>query len=207
MKYTLPAAILLIVILGATYWLLAHRDAEAPTDGTEVSGQPAPSDARDLPPSPETAEADYTGLTEVEAETLASENDVMFRVIERDGAMLPTTRDYRPGRINATVENGVVVSYIVEGSDVEEGGNKQGDPNANKYDFSEPSEPDITAEGAHGEIIGMTVADAELYAKANEVAFRIGSVDGEARPVTMDYQPGRITASVVDGVIIDYSVE
>jgi hypothetical protein len=32
-------------------------------------------------------------------------------------------------------------------------------------------------------------------------------IDGEPLAVTMDYQPGRITASVVDDIVVDYSVE
>jgi len=35
--------------------------------------------------------------------------------VERDGHFLPATKDYRQGRINATVDNGVVTSYRVEG--------------------------------------------------------------------------------------------
>lgn len=57
----------------------------------------------------------YTGLTVEEAQELAGENGVMFRVVMEDGEMRPATKDYRPGRINATVENGEVVSYEVEG--------------------------------------------------------------------------------------------
>lgn len=59
--------------------------------------------------------SDYIGLTVEEATELAEENDVMFRVVERDGEPLPATMDYRPGRINASVEDGMVISYMVEG--------------------------------------------------------------------------------------------
>jgi hypothetical protein len=58
---------------------------------------------------------DLEGMSEDEAAQVAAENDVMFRVVERDGEPLAMTMDYRPGRINATVEGGVVTSYTIEG--------------------------------------------------------------------------------------------
>ena len=54
------------------------------------------------------------GLTEAEAAAYAEKNDVSFRVIKRDGQYLPATADYRPGRINAEVEGGVVTAYTIE---------------------------------------------------------------------------------------------
>lgn len=59
--------------------------------------------------------SDYIGLTIKEAEALAQSKGVPFRIVNKDGKMLPTTRDFRIGRINATVENDKVVSYEVEG--------------------------------------------------------------------------------------------
>lgn len=61
------------------------------------------------------ARADYVGVSPAEAEARATANGVSFRVIMEDGQPLPATMDYRPGRINATVENGIVVGYEVEG--------------------------------------------------------------------------------------------
>lgn len=57
---------------------------------------------------------DFIGLSETEAETLAQENDVPFRVVSRDGEPLPVTMDYRPGRINADIQDGIVASFSVE---------------------------------------------------------------------------------------------
>jgi len=57
---------------------------------------------------------DFVGLTEEAAAALATENNVSFRVTMRDAIPLPVTMDYRPGRINADVESGVVVSVSVE---------------------------------------------------------------------------------------------
>jgi hypothetical protein len=54
------------------------------------------------------------GMTEAEAKAYAEANNVDFRVGVRDGEALPVTLDYRPGRITAEVEQGVVVAYTVE---------------------------------------------------------------------------------------------
>jgi hypothetical protein len=196
MKQTLMGILLLLILAGLVYWALmqnaAQEPAEEPGDETtELPAEPAADDVAAVPAEP-TAD-DYVGLSEAEAEALAAANEVPFRVVERDGEMLMVTEDWRPGRINAVVKNGTVVSYTVEGSDVPPTDMDKGEPAADA--------------GTHDAIIGMTVAEAEAYAAENEVPFRIGSVDGEARPVTMDYRPGRITASVVDGLVTDYSVE
>lgn len=206
MKQTLIGVLLLLILGGLAYWALMQNDANEPapqlTDETEAPAQPAPEDVAEVPAVP----ADYVGLSEAEAEALAAANEVPFRVVERDGEMLSVTKDYRPGRINAVVSDEVVVSYTVEGSgepmELDKGG-EQGDPNANKYDFGDPP----AAVDAHDAIIGMSQAEAEAYAAEVGVPFRIGSVDGQARPVTMDYRPGRITASTVAGVVTEYTVE
>ena len=59
--------------------------------------------------------ADYIGMNFTEAQALAKERGVPIRKVMEDGQPLPATADWRPGRINATVVNGVVVSYEVEG--------------------------------------------------------------------------------------------
>jgi hypothetical protein len=57
---------------------------------------------------------DYLGLTEVEAQALAEERDVQFRIGARDGEVFGVTMDYVVGRITATIENGIVVDYSIE---------------------------------------------------------------------------------------------
>lgn len=134
-------------------------------------------------PEAEATPEDLIGMTTAKATTYAAEHDLLFRIVEIDGEPQPTTKDYRPGRINAAVENGVVVSYKIEGEDT-------------------PAEA-----GAHDKIIGMTQAEAEAYAAGIDAPFRIGRIDGEYLAVTMDYRPGRITAEIDDGVVSEYSVE
>lgn len=60
------------------------------------------------------AAIDYTGMTVEEAEQVAEENDVLFRIGKRDGEEMMLTEDYRPGRVTAEVEDDVVVSFTVE---------------------------------------------------------------------------------------------
>lgn len=206
-----------LVVLGAVgYWLLMGQTAVEESPATAVD---TGDDAGNGTTEPVDSDEDYVGLTVAEAEVLAAENDVPFRVVERDGERLMVTEDWRPGRINAVVEGDVVVSYTVEGeesdasaSDQADDTDKQGDPNANKYDYGDPvandgSTNDADTNGEHDVIIGMTEAEAQAYAEANDVPFRIGAIDGEAMPVTMDYRPGRITASLEAGVVTGYTVE
>lgn len=135
-------------------------------------------------PEPVASAEALIGMTTNGAEAYAQANDILFRIVEIDGEPQPVTEDYRPGRINASVEDDIVVTYNIEGEEV--------------------AEEDA---GPHDDIIGITQSEAEAYAEANEVAFRIGRIDGEFLPVTLDYRPGRITAEIENEVIVDYSVE
>lgn len=65
----------------------------------------------------EGVKSEYIGLTVEEASELAKTKDVPFRVIEKDGQPLPATMDWRPGRINASVKEGVVVDISIEGQE------------------------------------------------------------------------------------------
>jgi hypothetical protein len=127
-------------------------------------------------------------MSVADAQAKAEAADVhCFESLMEDGEPMMVTKDYRPGRINATVESGVVTEYIVEGSRIRNG--------------------DLSKQEIMTIIIGMTTEEAQAYADANDVPFRTGSIDGEAMAVTMDYRPGRITADIVDGVVTGYTVE
>lgn len=60
--------------------------------------------------------ANYTNLSTEAARVLAEKNGVEFRVVQEDGQGYIVTDDYVVGRINAIIENGVVVDYEVEGN-------------------------------------------------------------------------------------------
>jgi hypothetical protein len=129
----------------------------------------------------------YIGLTAIEAADYAERQGDLFRVVEIDGEPQAVTKDYAEGRINAIVQNDVVTSYTVEGLETQ------------PVEKPAPAETD--------DYISLTVEQAQALAETNGVAFRIGMIDGEPLAVTMDYRPGRITASVVDDIVVDYSVE
>lgn len=163
--------------------------------------------------------SDYIGMTPTEAESKAQSEDAQFRVVEIDGEPQPTTRDYRKGRINATITDGIVTSYSVEGSE-SESQNPQPEAAAgaqsNPYFQTNELAGDMidmrsssggTSSGAHNEIIGMSVAEAGVYADTKSIDFRTGTIDGEAQDVTSDFRPGRITAEIEKGVVTGYTVE
>ncbi len=54
------------------------------------------------------------GMTIEQGQEFAKQNDTFFRVIKKDGQHLPATMDYRPGRINAETENGVITGFTIE---------------------------------------------------------------------------------------------
>lgn len=52
-------------------------------------------------------------------------------------------------------------------------------------------------------LVGLKVARARARAKAQGFGFRVVSVDGESRSVTLDYRPDRLNATVVDGRVTE----
>ncbi len=174
MKQTLILIIIGAAVIGTAYWVMTRNSTPAPAVTIDE-------------PIIEPITGDYVGLTEGEAEVLAIQNNVPFRVVVLDGEPQMVTEDFRPGRINATVEAGVVTSYEVEGLGMEDEGGM--------------------SVATHEGIIGMTVAEAEAYAAENNVMFRIGFRDGEPLAVTMDYRIGRITAQVENDIVTGYTVE
>lgn len=127
---------------------------------------------------------DYTGLSVEQAEEIAQARGEQFRVVEIDGELQPTTRDFQEGRINAVVEAGVITSYTIEST----------------------QEVNVSQD-AHSNIIGMSTDEAEVYAQENNIDFRVGTIDGEGLPVTLDYRPGRVTAEVENNVVVGYTIE
>lgn len=89
--------------------LLAACTSSTPDTPSPVDLDPVVTD--EMPASNDS----FEGLTVEMAESMATEKGVPFRIIMQDGEPLPATMDYRPGRINATVENGIVVGVAIEG--------------------------------------------------------------------------------------------
>ncbi len=57
---------------------------------------------------------DYVGLSVEDAQALAQKNNTTLRITKLDWEFMAVTMDYRPGRINAEVENNIVTHYSVE---------------------------------------------------------------------------------------------
>lgn len=60
---------------------------------------------------------------------------------------------------------------------------------------------------ASNDYLGLTETEAISLAEDNGVPFRVWQRDGEFYAVTMDYVVGRITATIENGIVTDYSVE
>lgn len=86
---------------------IACREETAPPASSESAGEePAKPEAKAALPEDDTA---FVGMKLGDAEKLAEERGLKHRVVERDGKPLPATKDYRPDRINFSVEKDVVV--------------------------------------------------------------------------------------------------
>lgn len=95
--------------------------ADTPTSSADDTSTPADGD---VAPSGEVTRAEaeavgtaYVGLTEEEAQSQAEVDGRPFRVGERDGEQFALTEDYVPGRVTATITDGVVTEVTIESSD------------------------------------------------------------------------------------------
>jgi len=92
------------LVLPGLLGLLAIASCQPKPSPEKGNPEPAAEEASDGVPKPES----FVGLKLEEAEARAKEADLPFRVVRKDGEDFPVTRDYRPERLNFTVENGVV---------------------------------------------------------------------------------------------------
>ena len=53
----------------------------------------------------------------------------------------------------------------------------------------------------------MSVVNAAELAEEKGDIFRVINIDGEPQPATMDYRPGRVNTSIVDGIVTEFYVE
>lgn len=79
-----------------------------PDDPTVMTGGPCGTVPTTCAPS------GYVGLAENRALSIAQGNGCPARTVVRDGEALPVTQDFVPGRLNFTVNGGVVTSVAVE---------------------------------------------------------------------------------------------
>jgi len=208
--------LLLIVVIALGAYVLFATDDGSVSMTPETATSTTTRTETETPAQTGTVISDYAGMTVAEAKSAAAKNNTTFRVVEIDGEPQMVTEDYRIGRINAVVADGVVISYSIEGENVaEKPPVEKTEGQTNPYFVSNDmagempvqKPPEDTDPNNHDEIIGMTTPAAKGYARTNEVDFRIGKVDGEAMMVTSDFKPGRITAEIEKDIVVGYSVE
>lgn len=102
--------VLVLMVLVAVLAYLAFEDED---DALLVDDLPTSPTTLvpDEPTSPPGADSALVGLTEIEVRELYP----LVRVVEVDGESLPTTMDLQPGRLNLSIEGGVVVAATAEG--------------------------------------------------------------------------------------------
>jgi hypothetical protein len=199
---------ILVLALGLYFLFVSNGTTPPEAELTEDQGVTADEGA-----------GDYVGMTLAEAAAQAEVRGDIFRIVEIDGEPQLVTMDYLVGRINASVVDGVVTAYTVEGEETLPGAQPIGDArdtidnpmfqtNESEGDMSDTlSSSDQGGTGGHVQLIGKSVAEAEEYAEAQGAMFRIGMIDGEPQALTRDYRPGRITAEVENNTVIAYTVE
>lgn len=70
---------------------------------------------------------------------------------------------------------------------------------------SSPTINTASKETFRDSIIGLPVDDAKRAVEAAGYTWRIGTIDGQPQPVTMDYRDDRLTFTVDGGVVTDAS--
>ncbi len=65
-----------------------------------------------------------------------------------------------------------------------------------------PAEESDPAPGRDDDFVGLPLDRAETLAGERNLDSRVIEVDGESRPVTMDYNPERVNFSVEKGVVL-----
>jgi hypothetical protein len=70
-----------------------------------------------------------------------------------------------------------------------------------------PVADDPTEMDVEQNYVGMTTKEAQLYAAAKDVLFRVVEIDGEPQIITMDYREGRINAATQSNIVMSYTVE
>ncbi len=95
--------ILSLLLLPIAFFMSSCRD-EVPA----ASGAPASEPVLKKGGSPK-SDGDFVGLSEAEGASLAGQRELRHRVVSVDGELRPTTRDYRPDRVNFELEGGKIV--------------------------------------------------------------------------------------------------
>lgn len=94
--------------LAGQFPLRLEVELSEPGTGKAISWTPAESSSDIAQVTPDLTTDDFVGLSEAEATALAEENILEFRIVRVDGEWFGVTDDYRPGRLNFEIDDGVV---------------------------------------------------------------------------------------------------
>lgn len=127
----------------------------------------------------------WIGLTLEEAQAHAQEEERAFRVVRVDGEPQPGARDRQAGRIDADIQDGVVIAVRED----------QGE-----------GEPLLLIEGVSAPdllpFIGMSEKESQAAAEAADRPWRVHTRDGEGQMLTMDYLEDRVNVTIIDDQVV-----
>eukprot|EP01132_Coremiostelium_polycephalum_P003105 gene3105-3883_t len=133
------------------------------------------------------------GKSEIDLLTIL--NGCPYRVVKRDGVSLPVTLDYRVGRLNLEIQNGLVVAVHVEGwNDLVCPDNISASPFCRCVNLARS-----------GELIGKSKGQLNVYLK--DCKWRIVKIDGIPQPITYDLVAGRINVEMVNDKVTYVQIE
>ncbi len=161
------------------------QDPTSSSTSTTSNPGEAPDPAEQLafdPPLEQRNPATFVGLTTDQARDRASDQGRSARVVSEDGEEFGVTADWDPSRLNFTVEAGVVTGAVTDMSSLLD----------NDGDFA-------------FEFVGRTLEDAMILAADQGRSSRVASVDGEPRPLTMEFNPDRFNFDLEDGIVVGVS--
>ena len=99
---------------GCVQWDTQTVETKCPDFASAMGEQGPPSKPKSGDVTPfEVATGELIGLSEPDAQTCIEEAGLTGRVVYRDGESFPVTLDYRPDRINMSIEEGFVVEVTL----------------------------------------------------------------------------------------------
>ena len=109
----LTVLVLMVLVAVLAYLAFENEDDVVMVDDTATTSPTTfpTTGVPDEPATPAGADSALVGLTELEVRELYP----LVRIVELDGEALPATMDLQPGRLNLSIEGGVVVAATAEG--------------------------------------------------------------------------------------------
>ena len=205
------AAVVAFLVAGVGLWAIGRGDSGSTRLDTASGNTAAASSATDEIPVPTTSDPDGTfggtpavgvgtyddfiSLPVAEAGAFAEMEGVEWRVIVLDGESQEDGDDLVPGRLNFTVENGIVVRV-----------QSDEDLLRNIIDSTDET-PTTAAPSAAGIYLLLSIEEASDLADSQGEVWRVIEIDDVDQTVTADRLPGRLTFYVENGIVVEVRVE